>query len=363
LIGVTVNKCFPSIQNAIEELFMSKQGVTKAKVDLNLFNYLPSPGESFYEILKMLLPFSIILSSTYATNKIVKNVAMERESRLKEMMKIMGLSKVVHWLSWFTSSMINFLISFTVISIIFCYKIVSGDAIFQHSNVVLIWIFLFIYLSGLVTFAFLISVIFKKSKTAGTLGTILFYVTYYPYYLFSTRFVSFNIFLKYLFCIPINSGLGQGISIVYFTEIKKTGLQFSNLFSRNNNGNFAIAEVWLSMIMSSVIHILLTSYIEQVFTGDIGVAKKWYFPIEKLVKFTKRNSGHFIIAQERLNSSKEDFEDDPPNLEKGIRIEDLTKVFGNTTVVKQLSLNMYKGQITGDLIGLISTIFLINFLI
>jgi ATP-binding cassette, subfamily A (ABC1), member 3 len=347
IAGITLNDCFPSIQNSIENLFLSMQRISKnPATKLYSFFYIPSPGEAFYEIFKAMFPALIIFSSIYAINKIVKNVAMERESRLKEMMKIMGLSKFVHWLSWFTSSMINLLISFTVISFIFCFKIIKDTAIFEHSNVLLIWIFLFIYISGIVTFGFLISAIFKKAKTAGTLGSIVFLLTYIPYYQFQSKFIGLNYILKFLFCIPINSGLGQGISIIYFTEIQKTGLQFSNLFSRDNNGNFAIAEVWLAMIFSSVIHVLLTSYLEQVFPGDIGVAKKWYFPFEGVTKFMKRNSGHFIINQDKLNNDKDDFEADPNNLEVGIKIDELTKVFGNSTAVNQLSLNMYKGQIT-----------------
>lgn len=90
---------------------------------------------------------------------------------------------------------------------------------------------------------------------------------------------------------------------------------------------------------------LLTLYIEEVFPGDIGVAKPWYFPVKKLAKYFPIKSNSFIVS-DRLETTKDNFEDDPTNLDVGIKIEDLTKVFGKYTVVNQLCLNMYKGQIT-----------------
>lgn len=346
--GITrLNDCFPWIQNSLEKLFLSRLGVSSnSSISLNEFEYLPSPNDLFFVILKNVIPLLIMISCCISVNKIVKNVALERESRLKEMMKIMGLSSVVHWLSWFTSSLLMLMISFSAISIILCYKVINDDAIFTNSDVILVWIFFFVYLTGIITFSFLISVIFKKSKTAGTLGTILFIITFAPYFLYRSEFSDLNIVFKYFFCLPINTGLGQGISIIYFLEIKKTGLQFSNIFSRNNYENFAIADVMLSMILSSLSHVLITIYIEQVFTGDVGVAKKWFFPVEKLLRIRQRNPENSTINYERLNVSNEDDFEADPNLEVGIKIDKVTKLFGESTVVNQLSFNMYKGQIT-----------------
>lgn len=346
-----INECFYIFQNALDNVFMARVGVpfsmqeSTPEIQINSYAYIPSGSETFYEILKSLLPTLIILSSFYGANKIVKNVAMERETRLKEMMKIMGLSKTVHWLSWYVSSLITLMISFTMISVIMCFEDIVGAAIFANSNFVLVWLFFMIYLTGIITFAFLVSVIFKKSKTAGTVGTIIFMLTYVPYYQFRNDFTRLNDFFKFLFCLPINSGLGQGLSSIYFYEIDGRGLQFKNFFSRDNNDDFSVAMVCMSMICASFIHMLLTLYIEEVFPGDIGVAKPWYFPVKKFAKYLKIKTNSFSVS-DRLTTTKDDFEDDPATLDVGIKIDDLTKVFGKYTVVNQLSLNMYKGQIT-----------------
>lgn len=48
---------------------------------------------------------------------IVKGVVYEKEMRLKEVMKIMGLGNGVHWLAWF----INALVIMFITVILFCF--------------------------------------------------------------------------------------------------------------------------------------------------------------------------------------------------------------------------------------------------
>ena len=47
------------------------------------------------------LPLFMVLSWIYSVAMIVKGVVHEKEMRLKEVMKIMGLGNGVHWLAWF----------------------------------------------------------------------------------------------------------------------------------------------------------------------------------------------------------------------------------------------------------------------
>lgn len=51
------------------------------------------------------------LAWIYSVAMIVKGVVYEKEARLKETMRIMGLGTGTLWLSWFISSIVPFLIS------------------------------------------------------------------------------------------------------------------------------------------------------------------------------------------------------------------------------------------------------------
>lgn len=51
------------------------------------------------------------LAWIYSVAMIIKGVVYEKEARLKETMRIMGLSTGTLWLGWFISSIVPFLVS------------------------------------------------------------------------------------------------------------------------------------------------------------------------------------------------------------------------------------------------------------
>ena len=272
---------------------------------------------------------------------------MERETQLKETMRIMGLSNSLHWSAWFTTCFIVLMIAYTLVTIFLKFKIIGGQAILEHSNLFLIWIFFLFYSMAVITFCFLMSVIFQKATTAGNVGTILFFLTFVIYNQFRGNFNDLNYIVKILYCLPLNTGMSQAVSIILDYEQLTVGLNFSNFASHDNDEGFSVAEVLLAFVIASVIHILLMTYIEQVFTGDIGVAKPWYFPITPIIRlFNKKQLIDDFAGKPRQTLSSEDYEKDPMNLKAGIKIVDISKTFGKSTVVDQLNLNMYENQIT-----------------
>lgn len=58
------------------------------------------------------------LAWIYSVAMIIKGVVHEKETRLKETMKTMGLSSGILWLSWFLSSFIPFLLSSALLVLI-----------------------------------------------------------------------------------------------------------------------------------------------------------------------------------------------------------------------------------------------------
>ncbi|CRK94501.1 CLUMA_CG008006, isoform A [Clunio marinus] len=297
--------------------------------------YIISNEEDFFGILKLI-----------KMTHVLQNVAIERESRLKETMRIMGLSNTLHWTGWFTSSFVILLLAFTLVVIILKFKIISGTALLEHSNIFLIWLLFMIYSIALITFAFLISVIFKKATTAGNLGTIIYLATFVFFFQFRNSFRSMNYFLKFIYCLPLNTGLAQVISIVYDYEKAKIGLQFSNLTSHINSSSFSVLEVMLALLIASILQLLLMIYIEQVFVGTIGIARPWYFPLSPLLRLFKKQKNVRRQSNGEVKNDGEDFEQDPSNIKAGIEIMKLSKYFGPSKVVDNFNLKIFENQIT-----------------
>jgi ATP-binding cassette subfamily A (ABC1) protein 1 len=63
-------------------------------------------------------PMFMTLSWVYACSMIIKSIVHEKEQRLKETMKVMGLGNGVHWMAWFIDSFVSMLISVSLLTII-----------------------------------------------------------------------------------------------------------------------------------------------------------------------------------------------------------------------------------------------------
>lgn len=232
-----------------------------------------------------------------------------------------------------------------------CTSLVFENPIFSYSSPVLVWIFFNFYAMSVITFCFLISVIFKKASVAANVGSIFFFVSLLPYNKLNEKFYSFNYSLKVLYCLLVNSGMGQGVYQMLVAEGNEEGIHFLNLFTREPNIGFSMGEVMVAMIFGAIFQMLLTLYIEKVFPGEIGIPEPFYYPIKPLLRYLKKRMGYNLmqnrdaILQERRISGSE-YEDEPTNLKAGIRISNLSKSFGNKPAVNKLNLNIFEDQIT-----------------
>ncbi len=57
------------------------------------------------------LPLLAVLAFIYSVSNIVKNVVYEKEMRLKEAMKMMGLSNLAHWTAWTITALLQLTIT------------------------------------------------------------------------------------------------------------------------------------------------------------------------------------------------------------------------------------------------------------
>lgn len=64
------------------------------------------------------LPLFMTLAWIYSVAVIIKGIVYEKEARLKETMRIMGLDNGILWLSWFISSFIPLLMSAALLVLI-----------------------------------------------------------------------------------------------------------------------------------------------------------------------------------------------------------------------------------------------------
>lgn len=99
-------------------------------------SFVPLNWQTFYFVFRFIfaisrsLPLFLILAWVLTVAMICKNIVYEKEMRLKEVMKIMGLNNGVHWLAWFIDAFVVMFVSLILLIIILkvgCYfNIVIG---------------------------------------------------------------------------------------------------------------------------------------------------------------------------------------------------------------------------------------------
>ena len=116
-------------------------------------------------LLGFILPLFLVLSFAFIVPPILKRIVYEKETGVKELMKLMGLPGWMHWQCWFincaTTSAISILIMVILVS---CEFKADTGAVLAYSNPVMTFIFLFSYASALICFLFIISTFFDRRK-------------------------------------------------------------------------------------------------------------------------------------------------------------------------------------------------------
>ncbi len=329
-------------------------------MELKRFPFPPYNDDKFVGIIVALFPFIIIISFVFTVILTAKAIVYEKESGLKEAMKLMGMKPWIYWLSWYLKTFILLLpaLIFMIVSYKIKITLTNGKeaSIIDKTDPILFTIFLFLYASSSITFIFLCTSFFKKANSAAAGAGVIWFLSYLPYIFISLRYQDMTLTTKILACFVSNLAMSQGMLIIGAFEGKGVGVNFSNW----NQGvviddNFTLLNVIVIMICNNFIHLILTYYFENVIPSDHGLSKKWYFPITFMLPKSLLDENEQLQINPNHNielENKNYFEDESIYNERniGIKIKNLSKIFKQLGMVKQavknVSLNIYEGQIS-----------------
>ena len=142
---------------------------------LRRFPHPPYIEDIFLLALQFLFPIILMLSFIYPAVNLTKNLVIEKEKRLKESMKMMGLKNWLHWTAWFIKSFFWLALSSGLLSILLTINIKEGVGILNNSNGLLIYLFFISYSISCISFAFLLSTFFSKVSLKQNLNKMIIY--------------------------------------------------------------------------------------------------------------------------------------------------------------------------------------------
>ncbi|XP_022107295.1 ATP-binding cassette sub-family A member 3-like isoform X2 [Acanthaster planci] len=296
------------------------------------------------------MPFLLCLSFIYTAGTITRELVLEKEKRLKESMKMMGLANWIHWVAWFIKNLVFLLIPIILITVL-----LKIGRVFPNSDPTVVFVFLFLWLTASIAWAFAVSVLFSRARLGLIFGFVFWFANYLP--LMFIQYDSSTVQVKTASCLLSNVAFGFGVTVMTLFEGKNVGLQWSNIrTSPSLDDPFTMGTVFMMFIVDTVIYFLITWYIEAVFPGSYGIPKPAYFPFQRSywcgVSVGKQGTH---VGQENeigMNTGLDpaDHEASPEGIPAGIQIKGLTKVYkssvGSKLAVDNLTVSMYQGQIT-----------------
>uniref|UniRef100_A0A3B4DSZ9 ABC transporter domain-containing protein n=1 Tax=Pygocentrus nattereri TaxID=42514 RepID=A0A3B4DSZ9_PYGNA len=326
------------VERAITSVLSGKQPTTGIYVQ-----QMPYPcfvDDVFLRVLNRSLPLFLTLAWTYSVAMIIKCVVYEKEARLKETMRIMGLGSKTLWLSWFISSYLQFLIS----SVLLVTALKIGD-ILPYSDPVVVLFFFTAFATATIMLCFLISTFFSRANLAAACGDLAYFSLYLPYVLFQEDSLS----VLQSFFSPVAFGFGCEYLSLY--EEQGLGIQWSNMLSSPTEGDkYNLITSIIMLYVDAFIYGVATWYIEAVFPGQYGIPRPWYFAFQMNYWAGAPLEAGLPIPPAPQDESDNGIEAEP-DLVLGVAIHDLVKIYkkGAKLAVNHLSLKFYEGQITSFL--------------
>uniref|UniRef100_A0A8D3EBB0 ABC transporter domain-containing protein n=1 Tax=Scophthalmus maximus TaxID=52904 RepID=A0A8D3EBB0_SCOMX len=353
---------FLAVQHAVDRAIMRSYNRTAAapllrqiRVVLSRFPYPAFIYDVFILAIQNQLPLLLVLSFTYTSLNIVRSVVQEKERKLKEYMRMMGLSNWLHWSAWFLMFFLFLSISVFFVTLLLCIRVSPNGAVLSYSDPTLVFVFLLLFTVTTINFSFMISAFFSRANVAAAAGGFIYFLSYLPYLFLWPRYDLLSHAQKVSACLISNVAMAMGAQLIGMFEGKGTGIQWSNLFdSVTVDDDFSMAQVLALLLFDSILYGLVAWYMEAVFPGEYGVPLPSYFFALPSYWCSSPRMAFVNEKEEEEDAEKalkgEFIEGEPAGLVSGIKIKHLNKEFkvGNKTrkAVRDLTLNMFEGQIT-----------------
>ena len=131
----------------------------------------------FYVAVSYMLSLVLTMCQLFPVSLLTKSVVVEKEQRLRQTMRIMGLRDRVLYASWWLSAIIQFLLI-----TILCTATIKLFVV--HTAAWIVFLYVGLFCLGAISFAFFLSVFFSNAVLSAVVGPIAFFGALLPRYLF-----------------------------------------------------------------------------------------------------------------------------------------------------------------------------------
>uniref|UniRef100_A0A8C4WKG0 ATP binding cassette subfamily A member 13 n=1 Tax=Gopherus evgoodei TaxID=1825980 RepID=A0A8C4WKG0_9SAUR len=332
------NHIFVPLQEMIERAIIEVHAgadASEPEIQAQAMPYPCHTSNLFLNNIGFFFPLIMMLAWMVSVAGMVRKLVYEREIRLEEYMKTMGVNPAIHFLAWFLENVIVLTINSCALIIILK---VSG--IFVYSDGFLLFLFLLDFGVAVVMLSYLLGAFFSSANTAALCASLIYVISFLPYIVLLVLENQLSFALQIITCLLSTAAFGQGVFFITFFENQEIGIQWSNMYqplARGGSMTFGWA-CWM-IFFDSILYLLAGWYFSNVIPGKVKPMHFHYITASAFKALFFIYTGSLPANERRLSEG---------GIPIGVILMSLTKEYTDNkkTAVKDLSLTFYKGQIT-----------------
>ncbi|XP_033110742.1 phospholipid-transporting ATPase ABCA1-like [Anneissia japonica] len=199
----------------------------------------------------------------------------EKENGLEETMMIMGLKSKINWISWF---FVNLLI-LTILAITIAVILKYGD-ILSRSDVFVIFVFLECFVFSIMMMSYMVGSVCQRPNIAALTGALIYSISFIPVFLLYLMGSELDLWAEILLCLLSPSAFCYGCEMLTIFEEQVIGATWSNFDTNPVKGEeISFGLVCAIMAADGILYFIIGWYAKNVFPGNYGIGKPWYFPL------------------------------------------------------------------------------------
>ncbi|KAM9165595.1 ATP-binding cassette sub-family A member 13 [Pangshura tecta] len=242
--GFKYNHIFVPLQDMIERAIIAVHAgadASEPEIQAQAMPYPCHTSDLFLNNIGFFFPLIMMLAWMVSVAGMVRKLVYEREIRLEEYMKTMGVNPAIHFLAWFLENVIVLTISSCALVIILK---VSG--MFVYSDGFLVFLFLLDFGVAVVMLSYLLGAFFSSANTAALCASLIYVISFLPYIVLLVQENKLSFALQITTCLLSTAAFGQGVFFITFFENQEIGSLPANE-RRLSEGGIPIGVILMSL--------------------------------------------------------------------------------------------------------------------
>ncbi|KAK7466710.1 hypothetical protein BaRGS_00037197, partial [Batillaria attramentaria] len=192
----------------------------------------------------------------------------------QESMKLMGLMPSAYWVSWFLTFYVYLALVMVVYTIMLTAH-VHDVPLLRNVDGLLVYVFLLIYAAAIMSYAIMMSTFFDRANVAAGVSGGVFFMAFVP---FGFLVDGTDYTTKMLSSLVFNTAVAIGVNaMAKIYHRGDEGVRWSNYGTPTYPDTVAMRDSMMMLMVDTVIHLLVTWYMDTVFPGEFGVPQPYYF--------------------------------------------------------------------------------------